>query len=263
MLCVFLNIGNRIYIFYFAYKVCYNFRVEYKETNGVMGILVDALAISGGILLGSCYKNKLKFKINQYFAIAVMIISLLGLIENVFVVSEHRILGSDMIVVVLSMIIGSALGDFLRLEDRLNHFGKGASASKNGFLDAVFLFGIGGLQIGGPILMAVSGDNSQLYLKAMVDFPLALLTGAAYGKMAMLSCIPVAMIQGAVALAAYFCGPFISEAMLMSLCSIGFIILFFTGFNMISSESHKIKNTNMLPAVLFVILFYVMKGILL
>ena len=76
---------------------------------------------------------------------------------------------------------------------------------------------IGGLQIAGPILLAVNGDNTQLYLKAIVDFPFAFLMGAAYGKVPMLSCIPVAAIQGLVAVAAYFCGNFISQSMLMSL----------------------------------------------
>ena len=227
-----------------------------------MGILADAVAISVGVFIGNAFKNKLKFKINEYFAIAVMIISLLGLVENVFTVSGDRLVGSDIVIVVLSLVAGSAVGDFLRLEERAVNFGKGESRARNGFLDAVFLFAIGGLQIGGPILMVVKGDNSQLYLKAMVDFPFALLMGATYGKVPMLSCIPVAAIQGLVALIAYFCSPYISEGMLMSLCAVGFIILFFTGFNLISGVKNKIENTNMIPGVIFVIAFYILKGVI-
>ncbi len=225
-----------------------------------MGILADAVSIAAGVLIGSACRRTLKFKINQYFAIGIMIISLLGLVENVFTVSEGRLSGGDMVVVVFSLIAGSVVGDLLHLEERANEFGKGENANRNGFWDAVFLFGIGGLQIGGPILMAVSGDHSQLYLKALVDFPFALLTGAAYGKIAALSCVPVAAIQAVVALIAYFCGAFISETMLMSLCAVGFIILFFTGFNMISGGENKVKTTNMVPGVLFVIVFHIMKG---
>ncbi len=227
-----------------------------------MGILADALSISIGILIGSFFRKKLKFRINQYFAIAVMMISLLGLIENVFTVSEDRLLGSDIVVVVVSLIAGSLLGDLLRLEERMHNFERGDSSAKKGFWEAVFLFGIGGLQISGPILMAVNGDNTQLYLKAIVDFPFALLIGAAYGRMAMLSFVPVAVIQGLVAAASYFFGNFISQSLLMSLCAMGFIILFFTGFNMIDTMENKIKNTNMVPGVLFVIAFYGLKGLI-
>jgi uncharacterized membrane protein YqgA involved in biofilm formation len=225
-----------------------------------MGIIADAIAISLGILIGSFTRGRVKFKIDKYFAIAVMIISLLGFIENSFTVSEERILGSDMMIVVFSLIIGSALGDLLRLEDRIGDYGKGETSSKNGVLDALFLFGIGGLQISGPILLAATGDSSQLYLKSMIDFPLAILTGATYGRRAALASVPVALIQVAVAVMAFILGDFISSGMLMSLCAIGFIILFFTGFNMISPAEGKIKNTNMLPAVIFVIIFHLFKG---
>lgn len=227
-----------------------------------LGVIIDALAISIGIFIGSFCKNKLKFKINQYFAIAVMIISLLGLIENVFMVSQERILGGDTIIVVFSLMIGAFIGDFIRIDDRIEKFLKGNNSKGNGFWDAVFLFGIGGLQIGGPILMAVNGDNSQLYLKAMVDFPLALLIGASYGRLPMLASIPVAGFQGIIALLAYLFGDVISQSMIMSLCAVGFIILFFTGFNMLSGVENKIKNTNMVPAMLIVIVFNIIKGVL-
>lgn len=225
-----------------------------------MGIIADMLAIAVGILIGSLTRGRVKIKIDSYFAIAVMIISLLGFIENSFTVDAGRILGSDMMIVVFSLIIGSVIGDLLRLDERISNVGKGKSAMTNGVLDSIFLFGIGGLQISGPVLMAVTGDNSQLYLKAMIDFPLAMLTGASYGRRAAISALPVALIQVAVALVAHLLGDFISEGMLMSLCAIGFIILFFTGYNMMSSRDNRIKNTNMLPGVLIVILFHVIRG---
>ena len=226
-----------------------------------MGIIADAIAISVGILVGSLSRGRVKFKLDGYFAIAVMIISLFGFIENSFTVSGERLLGADMMIVVFALVIGSIVGDHLRLEERVSNFGKGESSSRNGVLDAVFLFGIGGLQISGPILMAVSGESTQLYFKALIDFPLAILTGAAYGRRAAIAAIPVALIQMAVAFIAYLFGDFINEGTLMSLSAIGFIILFFTGFNMICPRENKIKNTNMIPAVLFVIIFQIFKGV--
>ncbi len=227
-----------------------------------MGILVNAFSISISILIGSLLKKKIKFKINTYLAIAVIIISLLGFLENIFMISDGRLLSSNMLIVIFSLVIGSCLGDFLKIEDKINDFVKIKGNNQNGLLDAIFLFGIGGLQISGPILMAVNGDNSQLYLKAMVDFPLGLLIGANYGKIASLSSIPVAILQCAIAIIAYFAGSLISQPMLMSLCSMGFVILFFTGYNMLSTKEQKIKNTNMVPSVLLVIMFHAIKGLI-
>ena len=226
-----------------------------------MGIIADALAISGGILIGSASCGRIRIKLDSYFAIAVMIISLLGFIENSFTVSDERILGADMMIVVLSLIIGSAIGDLLRIEERVSNIGKGDNFVKNGIIDATFLFGIGGLQISGPILMAVAGDSSQLYMKAMIDFPLAILTGATYGKKAALAAIPVALVQAAALGLAYAFDSAISIGMLMSLSAIGFVILFFTGFNMICPEQRRIKNTNMLPGVIIVIILHILKGV--
>ena len=227
-----------------------------------MGILVNALSISISILIGSLCKNKIKFKINIYLAIAVIIISLLGFLENIFMISDNRLLSTNMLIVIFSLVIGSCLGDYIKIEDRIDNFIKQKASKDNGFLEAVFLFGIGGLQISGPILMAVSGNNSQLYLKAMVDFPLGLIIGANYGKLASLSSIPVAILQCFIAIIAYFWGSFISQALIMSLCSMGFIILFFTGYNMLTTSENKIKNTNMVPSVFLVIIFHVIKELI-
>ena len=63
-----------------------------------MGILVNALSISISILIGSLCKNKLKFKINIYLAIAVIIISLLGFFENILMIDEASLLSSNMFI---------------------------------------------------------------------------------------------------------------------------------------------------------------------
>lgn len=233
-----------------------------RRRNLVVGILVNALSIFISILIGDLFKNKIKFKINTYLAIAVIIVSLLGFLENIFMVFEDRLLSTNMLIVIFSLIIGSCIGDFFKIEDKINEFIKSKNDKTNGFLEAVFLFGIGGLQISGPILMAVSGDSSQLYLKAMVDFPLGLLIGVNYGKIASLSFIPVAILQCIIAIASYFLGSFISQSMLMSLCSMGYIILFFTGYNMLTTSENKIKNTNMVPSVFLIIIFHVIKGVI-
>ena len=227
-----------------------------------MGILVNALSIFISVILGSLYKNKTKFKINLYLAIAIIIISLLGFLENAFIVSDNRLLSENTLIIIFSLVIGSCIGDFFKLEERINACLKRDYGKINGFLDAFFLFGIGGLQISGPILMVLNGDNSQLILKALIDFPLGLLVGANYGKVASLSFIPVAVLQGIIATVAYFLGGHISQEMLMSLCSMGFVILFFTGYNMLSKSENKIKNINMVPSVLLVIIFYFIKGLI-
>ncbi len=224
-----------------------------------MGILADALAISIGCLLGSLFKNKFSFKNNTTFAIGVMLISIVGLFENIMAVSDGGIRGEHTVTVVIALVLGCLIGDKLRLDERLSALGKSKNSETNGFIDATLFFGIGGLQISGPILLALEGDSFQLILKAVIDLPFAMMMGATYGKRTVLSSIPVALLQAGIAGAALLAGDFISSEVLKQLCSIGYIILFFTGFNMVSGTQNKVKNINMIPGILLIVIYNIIK----
>lgn len=220
-----------------------------------MGILINACTIMLGGLFGSLFKSRLAFKNSSIFGISVILISTIGFIENIFGVSGQSLESSGLFIVVFALVIGWTFGEWLRMDDKLSTLAGTKNAYMNAFIDSTVFFGIGGLQICGPILLALEHDSSQLYLKSVIDFPFALMFGAIYGKTVMLSAIPVAGIQTLIALAAYFSGAYISDAMLGQLCSIGYIILFFSGFNLLCEKQHKIKNVNMIPAILVIILF--------
>ncbi len=218
-----------------------------------MGILVNACTIVFGGLLGSLLKSKVNMKNNGIFGICVVIISAVGVIENLFDVTGGDLKSDHIFVVVFALLVGYIVGERLRLEDRLSGFSGGGQTGA--FVDASLFFGIGGLQICGPILLALQNDSSQLYLKSMIDFPFALMFGAVYGRAVALSCLPVAALQVIIAVTAWLLGAFISDAMLSQLCSIGYIILFFSGFNLLCEAKHKIKNINMIPAIVVIILY--------
>ena len=220
-----------------------------------MGILVDGLAISFGALLGSLFKSKVVLKRNDIFGIGILIISAVGIIENLFGVSSDGIKGDGVLIVVGALILGYTLGEMMKLETRILNMSQKDGKKVNAFVDAVIFFGIGGLQICGPILLAMQNDSSQLYIKGLIDFPFALMFGAIYGYAVMLAAIPVAFVQIAIAVSAYFLGDFISVDMLSQICSIGYIILFFSGFNMLCSESRKISCVNMLPSILLAVIW--------
>ena len=226
-----------------------------------MGFLVDAGSILLGGLLGGLFSKKLNFKTSSAFAIGIMLISIVGLMENILRISEGRIVGEHTVIVVIALIAGCALGDALKIEDRLYSLTKSKSTGMNGFIDAVLFFGIGGLQISGPMLYALKGDSFQLILKGIIDFPFALILGATYGKKVALSAPVVALAQILIAILAYYLGGLISESLLCQLCSLGYVILFFSGFNMLCPSESKIKNINMLPGVLLIIIYHVIKEI--
>ena len=222
-----------------------------------MGFVVDACSIFLGGILGGFFKKKINIKNNFAFSIAIMLISIVGLLENILSISDGKIVGEHTVIVSIVLVLGCLIGDSLKLEDRIYSLSKTQNMSLNGVIDSVLFFGIGGLQISGPILYALSGDSFQLVLKGVIDFPFALMLGATYGKKISLSAITVVLMQLIIAALAYCLGDFLSADLLCQLCSIGYLILFFSGFNMLSLPNCKIKNINIIPGIFLIIIYNV------
>ena len=214
-----------------------------------MGILADAAAIFFGCLIGSIAKIRISDGCMRIFGIAVAIMSIVGFAENTFVIEDGAIGSRGIYVVVFSLLLGYLISEWVKPERFLSQRRAGQSTAHSGFIDAAIFFGVGGLQISGPILLALAGDSSQLYLKAVIDLPFALMYGAIYGRRTALSALPVAAIQLAIALIAYALGGAIGESMVGVICSLGFIILFFSGVNMFSDGRSKINNTGMIFSI--------------
>ena len=229
-----------------------------------MGFIVDLLSILLGCLIGGILGKRINIKNTSALAIGIMLISAVGFFENIMCISEEeeKIVGEHTVVVAIVLVVGCAIGEALKFEDRLYSLSKTGNTELNGFIDSVLFFGIGGLQISGPILYALDGDSFQLILKGIVDFPFALMLGAAYGKKALLSAFPVVGVQVIIALIAALFGDFLSDNLLCQMCSLGYIILFFSGFNMICSQKSKIKNINMVPGMFLIIIYNIVREVL-
>lgn len=220
-----------------------------------MGIIMNVLSIVTGSLFGNIFKERIKFKNFTVFGIAIMIISIVGFFENIFDVNGMMLKSNDLLVVVFALIIGTILGDAIQLETKINNISSYLNDSFTAFIDATIFFGVGGMQICGPIMLATVGDNSQLIIKSLIDFPFALMFGISYGKKVLLSSIPVAVVQVIIVLLTILSKTFFDTTVIKQLCAMGYIILFFSGFNLICESKYKINNVNMIIGI-FIILFY-------
>ena len=220
-----------------------------------MGIIINALSIASGSLLGSFFKDRIMLKNFTVLGISIMIISLVGFFENIFDIKEMILKSNELLIVVFALIIGTILGDAIQLEMKLSNISSLANTGFSNVIDATIFFAVGGLQICGPILLATVGDNSQLILKSIIDFPFAMMFGISYGKKVLLSAIPVALGQLIIALLTVLSKTFLDTTTIKQLCAMGYIILFFSGFNLICESKYKINNVNMIIGI-FLILFY-------
>lgn len=223
-----------------------------------MGIIMNVLSIVTGSLFGNIFKEHIKFKNFTVFGIAIMIISIVGFFENIFDVNGMILKSNDLLVVVFALIIGTILGDAIQLETKINNISSYLNDSFTAFIDATIFFGVGGMQICGPIMLATVGDNSQLIIKSLIDFPFALMFGISYGKKVLLSSIPVAVVQVIIVLLTILSKTFFDTTVIKQLCAMGYIILFFSGFNLICESKYKINNVNMIIGIFIILLYNVL-----
>ena len=222
-----------------------------------MGILADALVIGIGSIFGCKLKD---YKIaHQTIGIGIMMLSLVCFLENMYDINGKTLSNNHLIVVLLAFLIGSKIGEMLRLEERMSNLSKTKNQSLNAIVDATLFFGVGGLQISGPIALALNHSSDQLFLKSMVDAPFALVFGSSYGKVTALSAFPVAILQLGIAAVASSFSFLFAPSLIAEICAMGYIILFFSGLNLMTDGKAKISNINMLPGILLIFIFNIIK----
>ena len=165
---------------------------------------------------------------------------------------------------VLSLVLGAVVGEALDIETRLNDFGSwcqtrfsGSSEDGKfvqGFVAASLLFCVGAMAIVGALEDGLNGDPSILIAKAVLDGVSSVIFAASLGKGVYLSILPLFIYQGGITLLARFIRPWLTDALISQISCIGSVLIFAIGFNLMFDK--KVKVGNLLPAVLFPIIFF-------
>lgn len=222
------------------------------------GILLNMGAIALGGTLGSCFRNALKnlSGLLQVSGVAIMLMSAVSLLPDLLTIQGGALAAENMLPTIICLIVGTLLGEWLRIDERLERSAQcGETDTRSAFVCATILFGVGGLQILGPISSVLRHDSGLLISKCLVDFPLAVAFGAALGRGVPLSAAAVGLMQAAIGALALVAQGFFTDAVIAQLGAMGYIILFFVGFNLVFQNVTRVRTGNMLPAIALVILY--------
>jgi len=167
----------------------------------------------------------------------------------------------NVILSLLSLLIGALLGEWARIEERLERFGawlrsrfaatQGESEQRfvNAFLTASLVFCIGPLTVLGSIQDGLSGDYSLLAIKSVLDGFAALAFAATMGVGVLFSIIVILFYQGGISLMASQAQTLFSDAMVAEMTAVGGILLIGIAISSLL-ELKKIRIGNFLPALL-------------
>lgn len=222
--------------------------------SALIGTVVNVAAILLGSAAGLLLKKGLPERITAALSVAVgLCVAYIGI--------DGCLAGENMLIAVLSMVIGAIIGELLDIDAKLNRLGEAVqhrfskqsdSTFAQSFVSASLLYCVGAMAIVGSLQSGMTGDHSTLYVKAVLDGISSIVFAATLGSGVLLSVIPLFLYQGAIALLAQFVAPYLSEAVIAEMTCVGSLLILALAFNLLKIT--KIKVANLLPAILFPLL---------
>ncbi len=239
---------------------------------GTLGNIVTIIIGAGiGLILKEGLKQRFQDTIFKAMGLAVLFIGLSGALQGIFVVKGSSLDTANIMLMILSLAIGSFVGEAIDIEARLDHMGEWLKKSLKvkgdkgqgfveGFVNSSLLFCVGAMAIIGSLEDGLSQDPSTLLAKGVIDGIVAIFFASTLGIGVFFSILPVGIYQGLLTFSASFIEPYLSEQMIGNISFIGSVLIFGIGINMIFGK--KLKCGNMLPAVLVPVVYEIIRNIL-
>ena len=232
-----------------------------------LGTMVNAAAIilgsAAGLLLKGGLPKRLQDTITSAVGLCVIFVGATGALAGLFAVSGGELETKDTMMMIVSMAVGAALGEWLDIERRLESLGEWCRAripaghAGAGFVDAFvtssLLFCVGAMAIVGSFEDGLNHEFSTQFAKSVMDGIMAVVFSAAMGIGTMFSAVPVVIYQGGITLLAGALRPFLTELMIGRMSCVGSVLIFALGLNLTAGT--KIRIGNMLPAAFLPVLF--------
>lgn len=226
----------------------------------MLAVFVNMGTVFAGSLLGILFKNRISTGIQTALMRALALCTIVIGISSAIATEE-------LLCVIICLVIGTALGELLRIDDGIENAGdfiktkvfrgKGAeSRFTEGFVSACILFCIGSMTIVGSLEAGINKDYSIIFAKSTMDFVSSMAFGAAMGLGVTCSVVFILIFQGGLTLLAGFLAPVLSTAVVTEMSAVGGTILIGMALNMLELGRDRIKVANMLPAIFLPIAYF-------
>lgn len=223
----------------------------------MLGVIVNSIVIVVcsliGMFLVRSIPDRFEAIIKKAIGLSIIFIGIAGALEN------ERI-----IILVMSLVLGSILGELIDIDKWMNRFGGWAESKlgfkegkfTKGFVTASILFCTGSMAIVGAMQSGLSGNHEMLFAKSILDGSISIVFASAMGVGVVFSAVTVFIYEGAIALGAGAVSQWLTEEIIREMSAVGSLIIAGIGFNFL--EVKQIKVANMIPAIFMPWLFIVL-----
>jgi uncharacterized protein len=228
-----------------------------------IGPFTDVLATLAGAVMGALLGNKIPERLRTILPLTFGVISMA---MGIVLIAKVNALPP----VIFAMLIGSALGELLKIEhaiegaaakvnSKIQRFFSGsniANSSKDvpiqNFVSILVLFSASGTGIFGAMNEGITHDTTVLISKAFLDFFTAAIFATSMGFLVSTAVIPQCIILVGLYYMGQFIMPLTTPELIADFSACGGIIMLATGFRICGIRNFPIAN--MLPALILVML---------
>ena len=186
----------------------------------MFAVIVNTITIligaSVGLLLRKGLPESISDAMMKGLGLCTIVIGIQGMIEE-----------ENILVLILSTIIGIVIGEWLDVDGRINRAaesltsrftGKGEGAKiAQAFVTSCLIMNVGAMTIVGSLDAGLRGNFSMLYTKSLLDLISGIPMAAAMGVGVMGSALFTLVFQGGIVLLAEYIAPYLSETLIKEL----------------------------------------------
>ena len=216
------------------------------------GVLINAAAVVAGGVLGTLGGRFMPEKMKQTVLAATGLVSIgIGI--------SGAIGSSNQLIPILSLVIGSVIGELLHIEDGVTRagdwlqkrFGKSGSITE-GFVTGSLVFAVGAMAVMGSLESGLKNDHTILMTKSVIDMAGSVAFAGSLGIGVAFSALSILVLEGTVALLASLLTGVLTEAVITEISVTGSLLIIGIGLNVLGLT--KLRIMNMAPALLLPIL---------
>jgi uncharacterized membrane protein YqgA involved in biofilm formation len=217
----------------------------------MLGVLINVITVILGSSAGLLFKKGIPERVSSAAMVGLGACTL-------YIGISGSLQGENVLILIASVVLGGISGTLLNIdggiaglaekaESRFRKTGSDISVAE-GIISATLLFCVGSMTVTGSIQAGLTGDNSLLITKAMLDLVSSMILASSLGVGVLLSAAAVLVIQGGLVLLAGLIAPFMSTGAINEMTCAGSILIIMIGTNLMGIT--KIKVADYLPAIL-------------
>ena len=223
-----------------------------------LGTLVNITAVFFGSIIGLFLKKNINIDLNKK---VFFVMGLFTLILGINMALETP----DFIVMLISIVIGTILGEAYNIEGSLVKYTDWLKKKINvkddqftdGLVTAFLLYCVGSMTIVGAIDEGLGNTPTILYTKSIMDGISSIILASIFGMGVLFSIFPMLIFQGSITVLTFLYKDFFPLALINHINCVGGVLIIAIGLKILGYK--QLNPTNMLPSLIIAILIYLIQ----